>query len=220
LIKAVDSPQVLAFENFAVAQRVTYKFYTGRLSVFNDDYQQADVDLTYALRHCSRECPKNKRAIMLYLVPVRLLRGSLPKPELLTKHNLPNYIPLVKAMKTGNIRLLNETLQAHQEDLIRTGTYIILEKLKAAVYRTLFMKIQAIHKTRSAKATQVPLGLLQRGLSWLGVDMDLDEVECVLVNLIYRKYIKGYISHKSRVLVLSKQGAFPALSTVLLNDPT
>jgi hypothetical protein len=66
----------------------------------------------------------------------------------------------------------------------------------------------------------VPLGLLQRGLSWLGVDMDLDEVECVLVNLIYRKYIKGYISHKSRVLVLSKQGAFPALSTVLLNDPT
>jgi len=219
LIKAVNSPQVLGFENFPVSQRVTYKFFVGRLSVFNDEYDQADVDLTYALKHCTKKNTKNKRAILLYLVPVRLLRGSLPKPALLTKHNLPNYIPLVQAMRTGNIRLLNETLQAEQEELIRTGTYIILEKLKASVYRTLFKKIHAIHKTTSAKPSQVPLGLIQTGLAAMGVVMDLDEVECVLVNLIYRKYIKGYISHKARVLVLSKQDAFPSLSAVFLSDP-
>ena len=42
-----------------------------------------------------------------------------------------------------------------QEELIRTGTYIILEKLKASVYRTLFKKIHAIHKTTSTKPSQV-----------------------------------------------------------------
>ena len=34
--------------------------------------------------------------------------------------------------------------------------------------------------------------------------MDIDEVECVVANLIFRKFIKGYISHKSRVVVLAK----------------
>lgn len=34
--------------------------------------------------------------------------------------------------------------------------------------------------------------------------MDMDEVECVLANLIYRKYIKGYMSHQHKVVVISK----------------
>lgn len=222
LIKAVDSPQVVAFEHFSAAQRVTYKFFVGRLSVFNDNYQQADEDLSYALKHCHRAAQKNKRTILLYLVPVRLLRGHLPKQELLEAHNLPEYIPLVQAMKQGNIRLLNETLDTHQEKLIRTGTYIILEKLKAAVYRSLIKKIHNIHKAQdsSGKSHQLPLAMLQQSLEWMGVSMDLDEVECVLVNLVYRKYLKGYISHKNRILVLSKADAFPPLKTVLLHDPT
>jgi hypothetical protein len=89
------------------------------------------------------------------------------------------------------------------------------------VYRTLFRKIHNTHKAlEPGKQFQVPLGTLQTGLAWMGVEMDLDEVECILVNLIFRKYVKGYISHKSRVLVLSKQEPFPKLSSVLLNDPS
>ena len=37
-----------------------------------------------------------------------------------------------------------------------------------------------------------------------GQDLDLDEVECILANLIYRKYVKGYMSHQHRVMVISK----------------
>lgn len=42
-------------------------------------------------------------------------------------------------------------------------------------------------------------GLFQKALAWQGVDMDMDEVECVAANLIYKKFVKGYISHKSQV---------------------
>ena len=42
--------------------------------------------------------------------------------------------------------------------------------------------------------------------------MDIDEVECVVANLIFRKFIKGYISHKSRVVVLAKNAPFPPLT--------
>lgn len=45
------------------------------------------------------------------------------------------------------------------------------------------------------------------------------ELQCILANLIHRKYIKGYIAYKSRVVVLAKTDAFPDLSTVQLGDP-
>lgn len=107
-----------------------------------------------------------------------------------------------------------------QESLIQTGTYIILEKLKASVYRSLVKTVHSIHMSNETggKQFQLPLAMLQKSLDWLGVSMDLDEVECVLVNLIYRKYLKGYISHKNRILVLSKNEAFPPLKTVVHND--
>ena len=45
--------------------------------------------------------------------------------------------------------------------------------------------------------------------------IDLDEVECILANLIYRGYIRGYLSHAKRVLVLSKRDPFPTSSVIL-----
>jgi len=41
--------------------------------------------------------------------------------------------------------------------------------------------------------------------------MEVDEIECVLANLIYNGYIKGYISHQHGKLVVSKGVAFPPL---------
>ncbi len=29
--------------------------------------------------------------------------------------------------------------------------------------------------------------------------MDMDEIECIAANLIFRKYVKGYISHSQKV---------------------
>ena len=49
----------------------------------------------------------------------------------------------------------------------------------------------------------------------MGVRMDKEEVECVLANLIYKGYIKGYLSHQHSKLVVSKGNAFPPLREVL-----
>jgi len=35
---------------------------------------------------------------------------------------------------------------------------------------------------------------------------------CIIATLIHKGYLRGYFSHKSRVLVLSKQQAFPQLT--------
>jgi COP9 signalosome complex subunit 12 len=46
-----------------------------------------------------------------------------------------------------------------------------------------------------------------------GLDMSQDAVECLLANMIYKNYIRGYISHGLGILVLSKQAPFPSLLT-------
>lgn len=60
----------------------------------------------------------------------------------------------------------------------------------------------------------------QKALAWQGMDIGIDEVECIVANLIFRKYVKGYLSHKSRVAVLSKVDAFPPLSSAALTEAT
>jgi hypothetical protein len=63
---------------------------------------------------------------------------------------------------------------------------------------------------------QIKLTHILAGLEACGVTgVDLDEVECLLANLIFRKMMRGYLSHKPPVLVLAKTAAFKPLPEVL-----
>ena len=54
--------------------------------------------------------------------------------------------------------------------------------------------------------------MLHRAVKWQELDMDEDAIECAVANLIHKKYVKGYISHKSQTAVLSKLDPFPQIS--------
>jgi hypothetical protein len=113
-----------------------------------------------------------------YLIPVKLLLGQLPRASLLARYSLPHYGPIAAAVRSGDVAALNDSLDQHQEALIKAGTYLLLEKLKAGVYRTLFKRIHNIQKQRDPpKAHQVPIALFQAALAWRGVAMDADECE-------------------------------------------
>ena len=59
---------------------VTYRYYVGRLYMFEDQYELAETNLDYALTHCHKSALKNKKCILRYLLPVKMLRGRLPTP--------------------------------------------------------------------------------------------------------------------------------------------
>jgi hypothetical protein len=44
--------------------------------------------------------------------------------------------------------------------------------------------------------------------------MELDEIECVLANLVFQGKIKGYLSHEKRTLIVSKADPFPTAAIV------
>jgi len=64
-------------------------------------------------------------------------------------------------------------------------------------------------------ANKLDVKKFHRCMNAIGVEMDIDEIECVLANLVYKGYIKGYISHQHSKLVVAKGNAFPPLRDVL-----
>mmetsp|Transcript_21705 Transcript_21705/g.66882 ORF Transcript_21705/g.66882 Transcript_21705/m.66882 type:complete len:423 (-) Transcript_21705:42-1310(-) len=184
---------------------VAYRFFVGRLRMFEDQYASAEAHLAYAFERCDKRSFANKRCILEFLLPVRLRRGSFPKPELLQKYGLAALAPLVHAVKQGDLRTFNYQLDVNKRTFVERGTFLLLEKVKILVYRNLVKKVFLL----KAKAVHMKLLVLQQAFAFLGFDVDGDEVECILANLIYRGLVKGYISHQKQTLVLSKKDPFP-----------
>uniref|UniRef100_A0A3Q1GP05 PCI domain-containing protein 2 n=1 Tax=Acanthochromis polyacanthus TaxID=80966 RepID=A0A3Q1GP05_9TELE len=164
--------------------------------------------LSFAFHHCHRSSQKNKRMILIYLLPVKMLLGHMPTHQLLRKYDLMQFADVTKAVE-GNLLLLNEALNKHETFFIRCGIFLILEKLKIITYRNLFKKYLLL------RTHQLPLDAFLVSLKMMQVeDVDIDEVQCILANLIYMGHIKGYISQQHQKLVVSKQNPFPPLSSV------
>ncbi|GAA6089768.1 PCI domain-containing protein 2 [Tachysurus ichikawai] len=208
LIRAIDSSNLK--DDYSMAQRVTYKYYVGRKAMFDSDFKLAEEYLTFSFQHSHRSCQRNKRLILIYLLPVKMLLGHMPTNHLLKKYDLLQFADVTKAVSEGNLLLLNEALAKHETFFIRCGIFLILEKLKIITYRNLFKKVYHLLKTH-----QLPLDAFLVALKMMQMeDMDIDEVQCILANLIYMGHIKGYISHQHQKLVVSKQNPFPPLSSV------
>ncbi|CAM8938832.1 unnamed protein product [Rhodiola kirilowii] len=194
-----------------------HKYRTARIFDFEEfpRRDKADYKLSYALKHCNPQRKNNIRMILKYLIPVKLSIGILPSDWLLQRHNLVRYIyrDVVLALRRGDLRLLRQALQEHEDRFLRSGVYLVLEKLELQVYQRLIKKIYIIQKQKDpVKAHQIKLEAIVKALKWLDMDMDIDEVECITANLIYKNLIKGYFAHKSKVAVLSKQDPFPKLT--------
>ncbi|KAK1876302.1 PCI domain containing protein 2 [Dissostichus eleginoides] len=137
-------------------------------------------------------------------------KGHMPSHQLLRKYDLMQFADVTKGVSEGNLLLLNEALNKHETFFIRCGIFLILEKLKIITYRNLFKKVYLLLRTH-----QLPLASFLVSLQMMQLqDVDLDEVQCILANLIYMGHIKGYISQQHQKLVVSKQNPFPALSSV------
>lgn len=208
LIRAIES---LAFkDSFALSQQITYKYFVGRKAMFDSDYKSADEYLTFAFENCHKFSKKNKRLILIYLVPVKILLGYIPSKLILEKYDLLQFWELVQVVCQGNLLLLDQVIEKYEVFFIRSGIYLIVEKLKIIAYRNLFRKVYLILNTH-----QIPIEALQTALHLMGqTDVDIDETQCIVANLIYEGKIKGYISQQHRKVVVSKQNPFPSLTSL------
>lgn len=208
LIRAIESSPYK--DRFAVSQQVTYRYYVGRKAMFDSNYKSAGDYLTYAFERCHRQSKRNKRLILIYLVPIKMILGYMPQRNLLEKYDLLQFWELVQGVQSGDVRRLNVAMQHHQKFFVQCGIYLLLEKLKVIAYRNLFKKVYLLLRTH-----QIPMEALLCALRMMDIeDVDLAETQCIVANLIYEGKIKGYISHQHQKLVVSKQNPFPPLSSL------
>ncbi|CAM9631518.1 unnamed protein product [Laminaria digitata] len=193
------------------ADWVSYHYYVGLLKISEDKYKEAETDLELALKHCHRDAKSNKRRILTHLVPLRLRLGIYPTYSLLAKYNLTHFHDFSVAIRTGDVRKFNELMSTWERVFITRGTYLLMEKCVMLVYRNLVKKI-----TMATQTFKLPLRVVQFAFLKMEHERDVDEIECLLANLIYRNLVKGYIAHKAKFLVMAStiEKAFPKISLV------
>lgn len=134
----------------------------------------------------------------------------MPSIQLLQKYDLMQFWDLVSAVKKGDLRGIDQVMEEHESFFISAGIYLIVEKLKITAYRNLFRKVYLAENSH-----QIEIASFQAALQLMGHDdVDADETQCIVANLIYDGKIKGYISYQHKKVVVSKQNAFPPLSSL------
>ncbi|VDP06424.1 unnamed protein product [Soboliphyme baturini] len=207
LIRAIENCGPL-YEHFSMADKVTFQYYIGRKAMYDSDFKAADEALTFAFNNCLPSSIKNLRLILVYLIPVKIYLGYLPPKNLLMKYNLMEFFAVAEAVKHGDVYRLEEIICSYNPFFVKSGIFLMLDKLKIMACRTLFKKT-----CRLLKTSQIPLKAFSIAMKLAKIeDMDADEVECVVANLIFQNKIKGYISHEHQKLVISRKNPFPSLS--------
>lgn len=135
--------------------------------------------------------------------------GIMPAPIIGSVYGLKELLDLGNAVKRGDLRNLELILSKNQRSLIRVGVYLVLEQTKIIAYRCLAKRIYSI-----TESTRLNLAAFETAMQWMGADADLDEIECILANLIFQGKIKGYLSHQKRYLIVSKGEPFPSSAII------
>lgn len=212
LINVVEGPGAIMdnLSLFPVCDVAMYKYYIGRLKLFEDRYEEARDCLCFALNHCPKGNIKNRQRILASLVPVQMCLGVFPTAAIGNTYGLTELAQISTATKKGDIKTFNRVMNQHQCSFVRLGVYLVLEQVKILAYRNLFKSVYVLSNN-----SRLNLNTFEVALKWLGEqEVDLDEIECILANQIFQNKIKGYISHQKRFLVVSKTEPFPTASVV------
>ena len=214
LVRALDNAKTAHLSS--LAERVTYNYFLGIKHMFDSDYRNADNLLSFSFSNCPEDAFKNKRLILIFLIPVKMHIGVMPSIQLLEEYDLMHFMKVSDAIKSGNLRKLDDALEGNSEFFWKYGIYLILEKLRIIAYRNVFKRVMlALHKSQSTKTYQILISNFQSALNLqLQEPITVEEVHCILANLISDGKIKGYISLQHQKLVLSKQNPFPNLTLI------
>lgn len=195
------------------AYKVTFCYYLGRMQLFDSKFKEAEVNLEKAFSQCHSNFQKHKIQILRLLIPTKLICGKLPSMNLIKDYKMYEYIDIIQAIKTGNLKIFNENMQRFQRLWIKRGLYFVMDKLQQILLRNLFSLIYRLND----KKTIVDVEMFMKGMNFTAdkdQEYDIMETECIVGNLIYNGMIRGYVFPEEKKVVFSKDNAFPPLAGV------
>ncbi|THC97614.1 hypothetical protein EYZ11_002904 [Aspergillus tanneri] len=186
LLRALNasSADLPGLDAFPRSHIVTFNYYVGVINFLDENYEEAESHLADAWNMCHKDSLKNR--------------------------------------ENGDLREFDAAMSAGEEEFVKRRIYLPLERGRDIALRNLFRKVFIVGGFEESKdgqapirRTRVPVAEFSAALR-IGthasdkVRIDMDEVECLLSNLIYKGLMKGYIARERGMVVLSKGGtAFP-----------
>ncbi|POY70448.1 hypothetical protein BMF94_6516 [Rhodotorula taiwanensis] len=211
-------------QEFPLADRCTFLYYRGRIALYQRRLPQARNDLRRAFSLCRADSWRNGRLILTYLTVASLPLGYFPSADLLQPFNLSEaYTTLIPALKVGDFRTVLSELDRCQTWHLKCGNYLLLrEKLETVCWRNLARRTLFVLTNGSPLPPTGPptlslqMLLVAARISFQDPTLDIDDVESMCVSLMEQGYIKAYILHSKRILVLQKgpRAGFPPIATV------
>ncbi|KAF9450179.1 hypothetical protein P691DRAFT_726604 [Macrolepiota fuliginosa MF-IS2] len=210
VLRALQANDIPPLSQYPRSHQVTHRYYIGMLSFLNEEYAKAEEELTLAFYQCHIEAHRNQERILTYLIPLRIIRGHLPSDELLDRFPVLKYlyIPFISAIKNGDLAAYDRALDNAEHKLLELNLWLTLEKARELCMRSLFRRAWIA----TDKGTRIPISMFYVSLKISGIDTTQEEAECFVANMIYKGYIKGYISHERQIVVLSQTNAFPRVA--------
>lgn len=187
----------LAFQNFPIEQRVVFKFYEGRLAFYNNHYSEAIEAFSFAMAHIPPSDIVQRRRVLLFMIPAKIMTGSLPSNNTLQVFQMHWFQPIVQSIRSGDIGMFDSTLRKNTAFFIRSGIYLTVQKMVRLVYRALIRKLMVM-----VGSNRIMLQYVIAGFKAAETSTDLPQVTCTLDNLIHQGIIDGYIAPKLGVLVI------------------
>lgn len=192
---------------FPKAEQVEFKFHEGRYHIYEYNIEQAEQCLDLAFANCLKSSRKNKKIILKYLIPLKVLSGKFPSQGLLRKYGLEGYSDILESIKKGDVSQYLQYLKANQSLHIQQGMLIIMDSVKLIVYRNLFKKVQKI-----ISGDQISLIKFVKALNVIGVnDTNLLDVEGIFMSLIYNKWVKAVINSPDKIVIFRSKNPFPKI---------
>jgi nuclear mRNA export protein PCID2/THP1 len=148
---------------------------------------------------------------MRYLIPCRLFLGKLYQPKE-DDNDFPEYNQIIESIKNADFEAYNQVSKKYQKLWLKRGIYLLMDRVRIILWRTLVKRIFQV------VGTKIELEAIEKVVNARGGSENLNECICIVANLIYEGYIKGYIfqSENKRTLVLKSKGdPFPKLESIV-----
>lgn len=242
--RAKDLPHVQLVFAHLRAFTVTYCYYLGRYYVCRKgEYKKAFKWLYTAYLHCHVSAKRQQQQILTFLLPVAFLTHRLYPSKLQLEawdSHITNidYLAIFSSLITGNLVRIDAILDKKRLNLLRHDLYLTLNQLRPyAVLRMIKASWLA-----ADKHWQIPTRVISYAINRTkehdsstitnhvtsAVDIApctnftdsselLDYTECLVVGLINRNFVRGYLSHGNRVLVVSRNDPFPRIASRVEN---
>ena len=177
---------------FPKSHIVTFKYYVGVIQFLEEDYANAETNLTTAYDLCNHAAVRNKELILTYLIPTRMLTSHrLPSTTLLAPYPAlaSLFKPLTIAIRSGLLSDFDRALAAGEPQFVKRRIYLTLERGRDICLRNLMRKVFLAAGLDDAGNRRTRIKVEEFGAAIKlgeGEEVEADEVECLIANMIYK----------------------------------